>query len=156
MLTVLFFFGPGSVSELRLVASERAPELATSTCLMAPRTFARIHYLQLSREEKKAYTTTTERKSFGELFWSQRKTFQAGGGYKNPMKTRKTISTTEIFPLWPPFFFRQRKVLHWSRAVCAFFFPALTHAKKKTERTAQLFATEGSTRRTPHAGHFSC
>ena len=34
-------------------------------------------------EKKKAYTTTTERKSFGELFWPQRKTFQAGGGYKN-------------------------------------------------------------------------
>ena len=73
-------------------------------------------------EKTKAYTTTTEGKSFGELFWPQRKTFQVGGGYKNPMETRKTISTTEIFPLWPPFF-RQRKVLHWSRVVNAFFFP---------------------------------
>ena len=36
--------------------------------------------------------------------WPQRKTLQAGGGYKNPIKTRKTISTTEIFPLWTPFF----------------------------------------------------
>ena len=54
-------------------------------------------------EKKKAYTTTTERKSFGELFWPQRKTFQAGGGYKNPIKTRKD-HTTEIFPLWTPFF----------------------------------------------------
>ena len=35
-----------------------------------------------SAEKKKAYKTTTERKSFGELFWPQRKTFQAGGGYK--------------------------------------------------------------------------
>ena len=42
-------------------------------------------------EDKKAYTTTTERKSFGELFWPQRKTFQVGGGHKNPMKTRKSI-----------------------------------------------------------------
>ena len=41
-----------------------------------------------SREEK-AYTTTTERKSFGELFWPQRKTFQAGGGYKNPRKNQE-------------------------------------------------------------------
>ena len=40
-------------------------------------------------EKKKAYTTTTKRKSFGELFWPQRETFQAGGGYKNPTKTRK-------------------------------------------------------------------
>ena len=76
-------------------------------------------------ENKKAYTTTTERKSFGELLCPQRKPFQAGGGYKNPMKTRKTISTTEIFPLWPPLC-RQREVLHWSRAVHAFFFPAMT------------------------------
>ena len=37
-----------------------------------------------------------------ELFWQQKKTFQAGGRYKNPIKTRETISTTEIFPLWPP------------------------------------------------------
>ena len=62
------------------------------------------------------------------LFWTKRKTFQAGGGYKNPINTRKTISTTEIFPLWPPFF-RQRKVLHSSRAVYAFFFPAVGVAK---------------------------
>ena len=62
------------------------------------------HRIGLDAEKKKAYTTITERKSFGELFWSQRKTFQAGGGYKNPIKTRKTISTTEIFPLWTPFF----------------------------------------------------
>ena len=46
-------------------------------------------------EKKKAYTTTTH--------------FQAGGGYQNPVKTRKTISITEYFPLWPPFF-RQRQV----------------------------------------------
>ena len=32
------------------------------------------------------------------------KPFQAGGGYKNPIKTRKIISTTEIFPLWTPLF----------------------------------------------------
>ena len=79
--------------------------------------------LKLQLREEKAYTTTTERKSFGELFWPQRETFQAGGGYKNPIKPRKTISTTEIFPLWTPFFL-QRKVLHWSRAVYGFFFPA--------------------------------
>ena len=54
------------------------------------------------------------------FFWPQRKTFQAGGGSKNPIKTRKAISTTEIFPLWTPFFL-QRKVLHWSRAVYGFF-----------------------------------
>ena len=60
-------------------------------------------------QRRKTYTTTTERKSFGEPFWPQRKTFQIGGGYKNAMKTRKTISTTEIFPLWPPFLFGKEK-----------------------------------------------
>ena len=66
------------------------------------RTASNLRFEIFSREEK-AYTTTTKRKSLGELFWSQRKTFQAGGGYKNPIKTRKAISTTEIFPLWTPF-----------------------------------------------------
>ena len=42
-----------------------------------------------SAEKKKAYTTTTERKSFGELFWPQRKAFQASGGYKNPIKNQE-------------------------------------------------------------------
>ena len=75
-------------------------------------------------KKKKAYTTTTERKSFGELFWPQRKTFQAGGGYKNPIKTRKTISTTEIFPLWTPFFSAKKSsALEWG-GVC-FLFPSL-------------------------------
>ena len=30
------------------------------------------------QKNPKAYTTTTERKSFGGLFWTKRKTFQAG------------------------------------------------------------------------------
>ena len=47
------------------------------------------------------------------------------------MKTRNTTSTTEIFPLWPPFF-SQRKVLHWSRAVYAFFFPERGNKKNGT------------------------
>ena len=89
-------------------------------------------------EKKKAYTTTTKRLSFEELFWCQRKTFQAGGGYKNPIKIRKTISTTEIFPLWPPFF-RQSKVLLWSRAVYAFFFPAKTVTARDVTRCCAFF-----------------
>ena len=39
---------------------------------------------------------------------------------KSPIKTRKAISTAEIYPLWPPFF-SAKKVPHWSRAVYAFF-----------------------------------
>ena len=56
-------------------------------------------------EKKKAYTTTTERKSFGELFWPQRKIFQAGGGYEKPYKNqenhihhRNLSSVDPIFP----------------------------------------------------------
>ena len=44
----------------------------------------------------------------------QQKTFQASGRYKNLFKSRETISTTEIFPLWPPFF-SAKKVPLWSR-----------------------------------------
>ena len=75
-------------------------------------------------EKKKAHTTTTERKSIMEkFFWPQRKTFQAGGGYKNPIKTRKaTIHPPKSFPLWTPLFLQKEKVLHWSRAVFGFFF----------------------------------
>ena len=67
-------------------------------------------------EKKRAYTTTTERKSFGELFWPQRKTFQAGGGYKNPIRPGKPCPPPKSF-LCGPHFFLQREVLHWSRAV---------------------------------------
>ena len=85
-------------------------------------------------EKKKAYTTTTtERKSFGELFWLQRKTFQTGGRYKNPIKTRKTISTTKIFPLWHPFLFRKEKFCTGAGR-CAFFFPA----PRKNGRTSSF------------------
>ena len=76
-------------------------------------------------EKKKAYTTTTERKFFGELFWPQRKTFQVGGGCKNPVKKPgKPYPAPKSF-LCGPLFFLQRKVLHWSRAVYAFFFQIL-------------------------------
>ena len=61
-------------------------------------------------EKRKAYTTTTERKSFGELFWPQRKTFQAGGRYKNPIKTRKTIPPPKSFLCAPNFFGKEKLV----------------------------------------------
>ena len=59
-------------------------------------------------------------KIFWRTFLASKKTFQAGGGYKSLMKTKKTICTTDIFLLWPPFF-SAKKVLHWSRAVYVFF-----------------------------------
>ena len=50
------------------------------------------------------------------IFW---RTFLASK--RNFPDRWKNKSTTEFFSLWPPFS-RQRKVLHWSRAVYAFFF----------------------------------
>ena len=74
-----------------------------------------------SREAKSVHYH--ERKSFGELFWPQRKTLQVGGGYKNRMKSRKTTSTTEIFPLWPPFFSAKKTSALEQGGVC-FLFPS--------------------------------
>ena len=85
--------------------------------------FVEIHF----SEKKEAYTTTTERKSFGEPFWPLRKPFQAGGGYKNPIKTRKTISTTEIFPLWTPFIFSAKKSSALEQGGVWFLFPSFSH-----------------------------
>ena len=56
-------------------------------------------------EKKQSVHDHHRKKIFWGTFWPQRKTFQVGGGYENPMKTKKAISTTEIFPLWPPLFF---------------------------------------------------
>ena len=75
----------------------------------------------IPREEKSVHDHH-RKKIFWGTFLASKKTFQASGGYKNPIKTRKTISTTEIFPLWTPFFL-QRKVLHWSKVVYGFLFP---------------------------------
>ena len=48
---------------------------------------------------------------------------RSGGGYKIPMKTRKTISTTEIFPLWPPFLSAKKSSALEQGGVCSLFFP---------------------------------
>ena len=88
--------------------------------------------------EEKTYTTTTERKSFGEPFWPQRKTFQAGGGYKNPIKTRKTISTIEILPLWTPFF-SAKKSFCTGAGRCMVFFFSQRKQKIKEKKRKQIF-----------------
>ena len=85
----------------------------------------KVPILFVCRREEKAYTTTTERKSLGELFWPQRETFQAGGGYENRMKTRKTISTTEIFPLRAPNFFSAKKSSALEQGGVWFLFPSV-------------------------------
>ena len=53
-------------------------------------------------------------------------------GTKTLQKPGKTISTTEIFPLWPPFF--SAKVPHWSRAVYALFLPSFGASGLKSGR----------------------
>ena len=87
------------------------------------------------RKKVHMHTTTTERKYFGELFWPQRKTFQAGGGYKNPMIARKTISTIEIFPLLLPFFSAEESSALEQGGVC-FLFPSLGVAEHCPESWA--------------------
>ena len=84
---------------------------------------------------KKAYTTTTKRNSFHERFWPQRKTFQAGGGYKN------TISTTEIFPLCPLFFSARKSSALEQGGVC-FLLPSRTENTTDSKFTIRSkFAT---------------
>ena len=56
------------------------------------------------RQRRKKRTRPPERKSFGELFCPQRKTFQVGGGYKNPMKTKKPYLPPKSFLCGPHFF----------------------------------------------------
>ena len=76
----------------------------------------------LKSEKKKAYTTTTERKSFGELFWPQRKTFQAGGEYKNPIKTRENhIHHQNLSSVGPTFFCKEKFCTGAGRCMVAFF-----------------------------------
>ena len=84
-------------------------------------------------------TTTTERKSFGELSWPQTRTFQAGGRYKNPIKARKPYLPPKSL-LCGPHSFRHRKVPHLSRAVYAFFFPvfALLRPEKLQLEMAEM------------------
>ena len=60
-------------------------------------------------EKKKAYTTTTERKSFGELFWPKRKTFQTGGGYKSPIKNQENHIHHRNLSSVAPIFFGKEK-----------------------------------------------
>ena len=74
-------------------------------------------------------TTTTERESFGELFWPQKIAFQAGGRYKNPIKTTKTHFYHRNLSSVAPISSRQRKVPRWSRAVYALFFPTTKHSR---------------------------
>ena len=74
-----------------------------------------------SKEEKSVHDH--HRKNFfGVTFLASKKTFQASGGYKNPVRTRKTISTTEIFPLWPPLFSAKKSFSLVQADVC-FLFP---------------------------------
>ena len=72
-------------------------------------------------EKKKTYTTTTERKSFGELFWPQRKTFQAGGGYKNPIKTQENhIHHRNLCSVDPIFFCKEKFCTGTGRCMVSF------------------------------------
>ena len=75
-------------------------------------------------EKKKAYTTTTEKKIFWRTSLVSKKNFPGRWWIQKPYKNqRKPYPPPKSF-LCGPHFFLQRKVLHWSRAVYAFFFTA--------------------------------
>ena len=63
------------------------------------------------------------------LLEPQRQTFQAGGRYKNPIKTREAISTTEIFP----HFFPAKKSSSLELGGVCFLFPGLAPENTKTK-----------------------
>ena len=90
---------------------------------------------------RKSVHSQCRKKSFGNLFWSRIKHFQPSSGYKNPLK-RETNSTTEIFPLWPPFLLA-KKVPHWNRVVYGFF----------SQLSAQLAITTEAMRETNPPSH---
>ena len=54
------------------------------------------------------------------LFWPQKKTFQAGGRYSNPIKTKKAISTTEIFLCAPILFGKEKFLTGTGRCMLSF------------------------------------
>ena len=93
-------------------------------------------------EKKKKYTTTTAKEKLLENF----------SGFKEKLlrpvvdtktllkKNRKTISTTEIFPLWPPFFFGKEKFCTGAGR-CMLSFSQPTHRTKRVFALSRLKQT---------------
>ena len=107
----------GSVSR----GSAGSAAFSTSTAQNTPSAQKRLQIKIWRFREEKSVHDHHRKKMFGELLWPQRKTFQAGGGYKNPIKTRKIISTTEIFPLWPPLFSAKNSSALEQGGICSLF-----------------------------------
>ena len=68
------------------------------------------------------------------IYWSN---FPGWWWIQKPYKTRKIISTTEIFHLWPPYF-SAKKFQHWSRV--RFLFPSIG---KRAEQCFESTVSEG-------------
>ena len=79
-------------------------------------------------EKKTAYTTTTERKSFRKLCGLKEKHSRPVVDTKSPINIRKTISTTEIFSLWPPFLGKESSSPEQG-SVCFFSSPSALHRR---------------------------
>ena len=97
-------------------------------------------FLILGAETKKTYTTTTERKSFGEPFWPQRKTFQAGGRYNPPPQKKKKenhIYHQNLSSVDPIFhiFGKEEKFLTGAGRCMLSFFPVEMWQRKQAQRT---------------------
>ena len=79
------------------------------------------------REEKSVHNHHRKKNLSENFFWPQRKTFQAGGGYDNPIKTRKPYPPLKSFPCGPHFFLQREVLSRWSRGRCMVpFFPEFT------------------------------
>ena len=98
-------------------------------------------------ETKKPYTTTTERQSFGELFWPQRKAFQAGVVDTKPLLKpgiyhRNLSSRARVRGLCGSKLPRGKKLpllAHWEwRGVLAKFFWSLFPTKQSTQTPQKI------------------
>ena len=87
-------------------------------------------------EKKNAYTTTTERKSFGELFWPKRKTSQASGGYKNPITNQENHIYHRNHSSVAPIVFGKEKFFTGAGR-CMLSFPQLMQSRKKNPKKMQ-------------------
>ena len=92
--------------------------------ISSPRLVSELCYPQY-REDTSAHDHHRKKIIWG-TFLTSKKTFQISGAYKILMKTRKTISTTEIFPLWPPFFFSAKKTSALEQGGVCFLFHSST------------------------------
>ena len=76
-----------------------------------------------NREEKKRTQPPPKQFFCWRTFLASKKIYPGRWWIQKPYKNQENHIHHRNLSSVDPIFFRQRKVLHWSRAVCAFFFP---------------------------------